>query len=110
MTAPGLGTGPGLAGLMSRTLSYALALVSLVISALLYLEVIGDKLSGARIPQDIDTPCSLFFLALALIFLALGLAERPASGEPWVPPPSADGPSEEDDPEPELEPEPQNHK
>lgn len=67
----------GMAGLMSRTLSYAMALVSLTISLLLYLEFIGDKLSGARIPQDIDTPCALFFLALAIIFAALGLAEKP---------------------------------
>ncbi len=69
----------GLAGLLSRTLSYALALVSAVIALMLHLDLIGEKLSGARIPQDIDTPCGLFFLALAIIFLALGLAERPAS-------------------------------
>jgi len=62
---------------MDRSLSYGLALLSAGISILLYLEIIGEKLSGARIPQSINTPCSLFFLALALIFAAFGLAERP---------------------------------
>ncbi len=62
---------------MNRTMAYALAILSAAISLLLYLELIGQKLSGALIPQSISTPCSLFFLALALIFAAFGLAEQP---------------------------------
>lgn len=72
---------------LHRNLAYGLGLVSATLAGLLYTGFIGQKLSGAIIPQPITTPCSLFFVALAIIFAGLGLAER---GEPAPEPEEGD--------------------
>ena len=55
---------------------YLCLLISMGLAAFLYSGALDHQLDNALIPQRITTPCTMLFVLLALIFLAMAVAER----------------------------------